>query len=387
MGERKSILLLSATAGAGHRRAAEALAAAAKRFSPRLAVTHEDILDFTSPLFKKLYSEVYYTIADRSPDLWGYLYNTTDRGGKSPARSPLMKLFDHFNYQKYLRALRRLTPDAVLCTHFLPYAAITEELRKSSWNLPFFSVPTDYYVHTLWLDPSIRRYYVASEEARFLLEARGVAPDRIEVTGIPVMPEFTERTDPRTARRRLGLDEDAFTVMLLSGGYGIGVADELVASLSSFLASLPGRSFQLIVVCGKNPALYGSLRKLRHPKRVAVRLYQYVDYVDRLMDASDLLVTKSGGLTVSEALAKRLPMIIFHPFPGQEGRNAEYLFENGAALAAWSLPSLQYKLKQLIDRPARLVRMRANARAIAAPNAARLILTDLLKQLTKQGSV
>jgi processive 1,2-diacylglycerol beta-glucosyltransferase len=379
----KSLLILSATAGAGHVRAGEALAETARLLRLPLQVHHEDILNYTSPIFKKLYGETYLAIVNKSPTLWGYLYKKTRRVRATPPsrKSPLVKLFDHFNYRQYLQTLERLKPDAVLCTHFLPYAAIEEELRKPSWRIPFYSVPTDYDVHSLWVSASVQKYYVATEEAAWSVRSLGIPASHIAVTGIPVMPAFGLRTGQPSARRALGLGGRRLTVLILSGGYGAEFMGELVPSLARFLAREIGRRTQLVVVCGKNEPLLQRLRIASYPRGVKVRLFGFVTNIDAFMESADLLVTKSGGLTISEALAKHLPMVVFDPIPGQEASNADYLVEQGAALRANSQANLHFKLKHILTQERVLERMRSSARRIARPNAAQAILRDVIKLL------
>ena len=377
MADHKTILILSATAGAGHVRAAEALVETAREYP--VVVHHHDILDFTFPLFKKLYSDFYFAVVRKSPELWGYFYKQSGRRRGPAPKSPLLKLFDQFNYKKYIKLIDTLQPDAIVCTHFLPYLAISEQMRSPAWKIPVFSVPTDYDIHSLWISPDVTKFYAATDEVAWTLRAHGIREERVMVTGIPVMPQFGKRTGQAPARKELGLSAEAFTVMVLSGGYGIGVIDELVPSLAEFIAGYSRRRCQIVVVCGKNQKLYNTLKRLRYS--VPVKLYQYIPFVDRLMESADVLVTKSGGLTVSEALAKELPMIIFDPIPGQEGRNADYLTEHGAAVRASNFPNLHFKLKEMIDRPSLKASMAKRAKKIARPEAGKRILEDVLRQL------
>lgn len=377
----KSILVLSATAGAGHVRAAEALIASAQQLKLPLQTHHFDILDFTFPLFKKLYSQFYFAVLKASPELWGYFYKKSERKGAPKQKHHLIKIFDQFNYKKYLKTIREIHPDAILCTHFLPYAAIDDEMKKKSWTIPVFSVPTDYDVHSLWVNSHITKYYVASEEAAWTVQSHGISQQRIVVTGIPIMPEFQKGRKKTQARKELGFLPTAFTVMVLSGGYGIGVVDKLVPSVAEFLSTYTRQQFQMIVVCGRNQKLYDTLKRQRFPQNISVNLFQYVSFVDKLMDCADVLISKSGGLSVSEALAKHLPMIIFDPIPGQESRNADYVSEHGAAVRAPSFANINFKLKQLIEQPALLRTMSNNAKKLAQPNAAEKILRDVLKQI------
>jgi len=376
---KKSILIVSATAGAGHVRAGEALVAAAESLRDRVTVTHEDILDLTSPLFRKLYSEIYYAVVRSSPELWGYLYKRSDRGTSRKSKAHLMRLFDHVNYKKYLAKLNAAKPDAVVCTHFLPYRAIEDVILDPGWRIPFFAVPTDYDVHPLWVSRAVRRFYAATDEAAWTIRAHGIPAARTAVSGIPVMPQFSSAVSRRAACRELTLQPSLFTILILSGGYGIGVVDELVPSLAQFLSARGRHKFQLLVVCGKNPELHAKLKRTTFPGNVRVTLYRYIPFVDLAMACSDLLITKAGGLTVSEALASHLPMVILDPLPGQEGRNADYVVEQGAAIIATGFSNLHFKLGKLIDQPALLAAMRHRARAISKPHAAIEILEDVLR--------
>jgi len=380
-GSKKSILIVSATVGAGHVRAAEALVAAAESLSEPVTISHANILDFTFPLFKKLYSDSYYDIVQSSPELWGYLYNKSDSRKAGKSKGGLMKLFDHFNYKRYLEKLSEIKPDAVICTHFLPYLAIEDDISAPGWKIPFFTVPTDYYVHSLWISRAISRYYAATDEAAWSIKTHGIPEKNISVTGIPIMPQFGSPMSREAARKLLDLPPQSFTILILSGGYGIGVVDELTASVVRFLATDGRRQYQLIVVCGKNKALYSKLDRMSFPPNVQARLYQYIPFVDQTMACSDLVITKAGGLTVAEALARHLPLVILDPFPGQEGRNADYLVEHGAAISAHGFENLHYKLRRLIDEPGLLSTMRKRAAALARPRAAQEILEDVLKRL------
>jgi processive 1,2-diacylglycerol beta-glucosyltransferase len=377
----KKVLILSATAGAGHVRAAEALVATAKNLKQPIRTYHFDILDFTFPLFKRLYSQFYFTVLKASPELWGFFFRKSERKGIPKPKPHLVKVFDQFNYKKYLETIREIQPDAILCTHFLPYAAIDEHLNKKSWTIPVFSVPTDYDVHSLWVNSHVEKYYVATEETAWTIQSHGIPEQRIAVTGIPIMPQFGKSENKTKVRKEIGLSPEKFTVMVLSGGYGIGVIDKLVPSIAEFLSSVKRKQFQMIVVCGKNQKLYDQLRRSHSPANVSLHLFQFVTYIDKLMSCADVLVSKSGGLSVSEALAKHLPMILFDPIPGQESRNADYLTEHGVAFRAPSFSNVNYKLKQMIEQPKLLQTMSSNAKKIAKPKAAEMIWKDLLKRI------
>jgi len=318
---------------------------------------------------------------NKSPELWGYFYKRTERKSVRANKSPLLKLFDQFNYKKYLAALDSLKPHAVLCTHFLPYLAVADTIKKSNWNIPFFSVPTDFDAHSLWINPSVKRYYVATEETSWTLQAHGIDPNNIQVTGIPIVPSFSKKIKRSAARTALNFPQKPFTILISSGGYGIGVIDELVPSVVEFISQYKNKQFHVIVTCGKNDTLYQKLSRLKFPHDVHLTLYRFIPFIDKLMDCADIIITKSGGLTTSEALAKGLPMLIFDPIPGQEGRNADYVVEHGAGMRAATFINLHYKLKQLIEHPAHLKQLQNNAALLGKPEAAEKILRDVVRRI------
>ena len=374
------ILILSTSGGAGHIRAAEALLQAAQCSGLPLRAEHHDCLDFTSKSFKRLYSQSYLSMVNHLPEFWGYLYSQSER--KPYSKKGLLALFDHFNYQRYVKALRALKPDAILCTHFLPYISISERARRSSIGAPFFAATTDFDVHQLWVDAIVNRYYVFHEETAWQLAAKGISRDRISVTGIPIGQEFATKTEHGLARQHLEVPTNRFTVLLLSGGFGVGRVKEISDSVTEILGSEARRAFNLLIVCGRNGSLQAELKATQFPPNVHTSVYGYVNTIHELMDAADVLISKSGGLTSAEALAKRLPMIVVDPIPGQESRNASMIVERGAGLLALDYHNLQYKLKRIIEDPSLLRDLRESAQSLSKPLAAEEIIRDVYSRIT-----
>lgn len=368
-------LILSISGGAGHIRAAQALHQAVRSSKLPIRSEHFDCLDFTSRLFKQLYSQSYLAMVNRIPELWGYFYTQTEK--KPYAKKGLLKIFDHFNYQRYLNALRSKRPDAILCTHFLPYVSISERLHHTTMNAPIFAVTTDFDVHQLWVNPVVTRYYVHHEESAWQLTAKGVQERKIAVKGIPVLREFGQQRGAKASRQILGIPGERFTVLVLSGGFGVGRIEPLVDHVASTLADYSRRRFNLLVVCGKNDRVRSHLEKKKFPPNIETRVFGYVTNVHDLMAAADILISKSGGLTSAEAMSKHLPMIIVDPIPGQETRNAEMIVESGAGFLALDLPNVSYKLRRAIENPALLRRARAGTCELAKPHAAMDIVHDV----------
>jgi processive 1,2-diacylglycerol beta-glucosyltransferase len=374
------ILILSTSGGAGHTRAAEALLQAAKRLDHPLRAEHYDCLDFTSKAFKRLYSQSYLSMVNHMPELWGYLYSQSER--KPYSKKGLLGIFDHFNYRHYVRTLLQLKPDAILCTHFLPFVSISERARKMDIQAPFFAATTDFDIHQLWIDPIVSRYYVFEDESAWQLASKGIPKDRISVTGIPVGQEFTSITEKRVARQKLEIPTGRFTILLLSGGFGVGRVNEIAASITSLVASFPRQAFNFLIVCGRNENLRHDLEQEGFPPNIHASVFGYVNNIHELMDASDILISKSGGLTSAEAMAKHLPMIIIDPIPGQESRNASMIVERGAGLLALDYHNLQYKLKRVIEDPTLLGNLREGAESLSKPLAAMEIINDVYSRIS-----
>lgn len=369
------VLLLSASSGAGHVRAAQALE---KAFHARggCSVAHVDALAYVSKLFQRMYDKAYISMVRRAPDLMGLLYDRTDQ----PWRHPRQRLaLDRLNTQPMIRMLKREQPDLCIATHFLPAEILAWLIAKKKLVARNAIVVTDYDVHASWLCQTVDRYYVAMPESAEYLARIGVPRDKLRVTGIPVDPVFSKPVSRSEARRKFGLDEEASVLLVAAGGYGIGPVEQLVKDLLEL-----GRPWQIVAIAGKAEKLRKRLEDLAksagklsagRPRLVTVG---FTNEMDEYMAAADLLIGKAGGLTTSEALARGLPMALVEPIPGQEARNADHLLEAGAAIRCNNLPAAAWKIASLLDQPERLAEMRRTASTMARPDAASRIVEDAL---------
>jgi processive 1,2-diacylglycerol beta-glucosyltransferase len=372
----RRILIVSASAGAGHVRAAQALEKAFAERHRDVETRHVDILDFTHRAFRKAYARGYLLLADRIPALWGYAYERTDRRRLDARKARVVSLFDRIEYRAFRREVEAFAPAAIVSTHFLPAAILDPDRAGDGFGVPLSLVVTDFDVHAQWVHRSVERYFVASPELRFRLASRGIAADRIEVTGIPIDPVFGRPFDRTTLRRKLGVREDAFTLLVMSGGNGM---KGIVATVAEALKVPP--PLDVLAVCGRNADAQAAVRALPVPDGVRLHPFGFVSAIEEMMGAADVAVTKSGGLSVSECLAMRLPMIVWSPIPGQEERNSDYLLEAGAALKAVDLDSLRYKIDALRSDPARRERLRSAAAAAARPRAAFDVADSVIRSL------
>ena len=367
------VLILSASAGAGHVRAAQAIEKAFIQLNAAGELKNIDTLQYTNKLFEKLYSKAYIELVDKAPDLLGWLYNHLD----NPWRFERRRLaFDKLNARPFIKLLEDYQPDLAVCTHFLPAEIISWLKQKKGLATRQAIIVTDFDLHAMWLCRYYEHYFVALEETKLHLQALGVPPEKITVSGIPVDPVFAEHKDKIEMRKKLGLDTDLPAILTSAGGFGVGPMEMLIQSLMKMRNKV-----QVIAVCGRNEELKNRLDKfteqLDTKSTVKIVPVSYTTQMDEYMSAADLLLGKPGGLTTSEALAKNLPIVIVHPIRGQEERNSDHLLEEGAAIRCNNLPVLAYKIDKLLDSPERIDKMRANVRRLARPTAA----VDIVKKI------
>ena len=371
----KRILLLSASAGAGHVRAAEAIEKAFKqrKDSDSFEVHHFDVLNYTNKLFRHLYSKAYIDLVNKMPEVPGWVYDKLDKPWKNERRRLAL---DKLNTRPFVKLLREYQPDLIVCTHFLPAEVVSWLKAKERLASRQVIIVTDFDVHAMWLVHHYERYFVVVDEARAYLEALGIPAEKITVSGIPIDPVFAIKKDKHEMRAKHGLEPDRTTILLSAGGFGVGSVDALVSSL----LPLQHRA-QVVAICGRNEELKERLTKLAartsRDANVILKPFGYTKDMDELMTASDLVLGKPGGLTTSEALAKGLVFVIVNPIPGQEERNSDHLLEAAAAIRCNNLPTLSYKLDRLLADPQRFKSMQANARRMGHPNAAKEIVDQL----------
>jgi len=372
----KRILLLSASAGAGHVRAAQALEKAfqlhAAERGADYEIRHVDTLDYTNKVFRHLYSKAYIDLVNKLPEVPGWIYDKLDKPWKNERRRLAL---DKLNTRPFVKLLREYHPDIIVCTHFLPAEIVSWLKAKERLNSRQAIVVTDFDVHAMWLVHHYEHYFVAVEESRVYLEALGIPANKITVTGIPIDPVFAQRKDKTEMRLKHALEPERTTILLSAGGFGVGSVEVLVDSI------LPLRhSAQVVAICGRNDELKTRLQKsakLRTNGNVVVKPIGYTTEMDEFMSASDIVIGKPGGLTTSEALAKGLAFVIVNPIPGQEERNSDHLLEGVVGIRCNNLPTLAYKLGKLLSDPKRFVAMQKNSRAMGRPNAAREIVEKL----------
>jgi processive 1,2-diacylglycerol beta-glucosyltransferase len=365
----KRYLVLSASVGAGHMRAAQAVELALKETAPPGSeVRNVDVLTLTNAAFRKVYGEAYLDLVNKAPHVLGYFYEMMDRPrGKDSRRDKLRLAAEKINLRKLCDMLECDPPswDVVVNTHFLPAELIASMKKAGELSVPQMTVTTDFETHRLWVNEPCDLYTTATEEGKLYLQHWGVDAKKIHITGIPIHPVFAAGKSRAAAVKKMGLNGDRPIVLQSAGGFGVGPIVELFSAILGVETPL-----EVVVVAGKNAAVKEKLEKVKVPARHRVKVLGFTDQMDELMAAADLVVSKPGGLTTSEVLARGAAMAIVNPIPGQESRNSDYLLENGAAIKINNIATMSHKLSELLADTSKVKRLKENATRIGHPRAA-----------------
>lgn len=361
---RSRILIISASIGTGHTKAAQAIAMQVRRRYPEAIV---ETVDFMADGYylNRLIKESYLKMLHLSPNMYDVLYRWT----KSAKRFSMQGIMARAMKRNMKELLDKHRPDIVICTHPFPCSAVAY-LKKTQYpNLVLTGVITDFAVHQMWIFDEVDLYFIGSADMLMAMVAKGVSRKRVAVTGIPVLPSFGEydRTDTKGKDGR-----QLPNILIMGGGLGMGGVQESLHSLEQI-----ARSLRIVVIAGRNKKLRRKLEKFCLRSHHSIRIYEYTDRIPELMASSQLLITKPGALTISEALTMELPMILFDPIPGQEIDNARFLEGKGAAVWVKDGEHIASEAFALLTDKERHDAMRARARALRKPYAAAQIVRYL----------
>jgi len=375
----KRVLILSASVGSGHVKAAVALERAMRARSDVEEVLCDDSLDHTNLLHRQFYSTLYSKLSTIMPEFLGWWYERSDDpwvADKSRLAIDLPQALPLINLVKDFR------PDIILCTHFMPAGVISWLIGNGKLDAQLGVVVTDFHFHAFWITRAFNWYFVAQEEDKIHMEALGLPGDRIEVSGIPVDPEFARPVDAGAVLLRHGLKPGRPTLLIAGGALGMSPASAVVRQVLQL-----DRDFQAIIVCGRNEEMLAEISALVKGRPDDFRVFGYTTEISDFMAAATILLSKPGGMTTAEALARGLPMVILDPIGGQEERNADVLLECGAALKCTELTLITHKLRLLLDDPEKLQRMSNNARTLGRPNAAADIARIVMESPSRKPAI
>jgi len=366
------VLILSASSGSGHTRAGEALEVAAANFPGIASVKHIDVLEYGSALLGEVYSDLYKQMVSKTPSLWGWWYDKSD----TPWKGETFRVaIERFQMKPLMECLKTEAADITICTHFLASDIVSYMLQHEQLSTRHAVVVTDLHVHALWLCHQFEHYFVPADESAYYLRQIGFPDDRITVTGIPIHPMFSQRMDQKALRRKFDVAPSVPVVLLSAGTFGM--ESSIVALRALMQMESPA---QIVALCGRNEELLAEIMHATKaaPAHLTFRALPYTAEMHEWMTIADLFIGKPGGLTISEAMASGLPMILLNPIPGQEEINAASMLEEGVAVSPTDVLTLPYKVDLLLREPQRLTRMRKRMKQLAQPRAAYTILETLL---------
>ena len=369
---RKKIMIMYITVRSGHYHAAQAIEKGIRFYQPDAEIITVDTFQYLNPILARIIDRLYLSVVQKLPELWDYLYDNP----KVIKRSDwLMQLLHRYDSPRLKALMQDFNPDSVVCTQAFPCGLVADYKREHRLDMPLYGVITDFSPHAYWVHDTVDGYIVPVEESREWLANHRISPENVHVLGIPIDPRFSESPNVEQIRKRLQLSGSLPTILLMGGGQGLGPMLEAVKALGSIT-----RPMQLLVVTGSNERLYHRLIKMVPKLKHSVQVFGHVEFIADLMSVSSLIITKPGGLTTSEALAKGLPIVVLNPLPGQEVKNCDFLVEAKVARKAPSVEGLPRVIQQLIDNPHELQSLAANARKIGKPksalDAARLALEN-----------
>ena len=361
MSSNNCLLFLYMVPGTGHQKAAEAIMEASSHMDPRVECVTLDVGHQTFPFLGSMVNRMYLQMLKTAPFIWEYLY---DNPNVEQATRDARELLRIAGSLKIKRMLKKYRPSGVVCTQAMPAIAMAAEKRAGRLRVPLICTITDFDVHGYWIQPEVDLSLVGHDDVRKEMVRRGVAPERVRVTGIPIRPVFGETSDQQKARQRLRLSPHKKTLLLMGGGHGLGPMDDLVEAIRTIPFGL-----QCVVVCGKNRRVQKKIMKAT-AGNPDFHVFGYVKDTASLMSAADIIITKPGGLTCAEALAKQLPMILTTPIPGQEERNVRFLTRHQVARLAQTPEDLLHTVVDLFRHPKKMESMRQRARLLSKPHSA-----------------
>lgn len=369
-------MILYASAGNGHRRAAEALASVCEKDDRISEVRLVDALEYTNKVFHELYANLYIEAVKKAPLLWSLAFDDSDQPWK---KDKARMLLHRINGLPLSKEILKFDPDLCLCTHFMPADIISSMIREDQIQTDLGVVVTDYYVHATWLETYIHRVYVGKEESQEQLIRLGFPPKRVQCLGIPIDPLFETLPERSILCTKYGIDPALPLILLSAGAFGVMSGDDMAQMLSGITVPC-----HLAVVCGNNAKLKKQIEQYvedHSVKNITYHILGFTKEMHEWMAMAALFIGKPGGLSTSECLACGLPMLIWHPIPGQEIFNSVYLLENGAGIHPDNILTLPYRIDRLLKDPARLKQMQECAMALSRPSAARDIVDDAIEHL------
>jgi len=365
------ILILYASYGDGHVQVSKAL----QQCFLEKGLHHVPLIDLYAsahPLMDAVTRFAYLISCSFFPKLYGWSYYLTQ--DMLHNRSPV-KLLNTFGIGALKEIIQVERPDAVINT--FPMLVMPELRKQTGIHIPIITVLTDFVLHDRWLHQDIDQYFVANEELKTAIINKGIPAERIKVSGIPIRKAFLQTYNKDQIFLHYGLNPSKKIILIMAGAYGV------MQSLKKICrALLHIEDIQILLVCGKNKSLKESI-EASFAHKSNIHIFGFIEQVQELMAISSCLVTKAGGITLSEALSLQLPVIVYRPLPGQEKDNAYFLAKKGAAMIAYQIEELVKNVEQILLNRHHVLQMNQAIHALQKNNASETIVNDILKQIQK----
>lgn len=366
------ILLFSVSIGAGHDLAAQAIREEILRRYPDSEIQTVDTFKYINPVLDRVVKDSYMETIRFTPKVWGYLYDQAEQDSQRVDIKGIMNTLLSGQLEKLVTSFQ---PDIIICTHAFPCGMLSTLKRKLNLNTPIIAVVTDFTIHPFWVNDQVDAYILPSEQLRFYLLNAGIPEEKIWPCGLPLRAQFANLPSQIEARKSLGLQEKT-TLLVMGGGLGLGSIEDIVQHVLKGTLEL-----QIVVICGKNLKLLKKLEALqsRTNSVSTLVLEGFTQEIAYYMRASDMIISKPGGLTTAEVLACGVPLFIIDPIPGQETRNSEFLQNLGVGIKTSRLWNLLPAIQQLLACPLRQQQIREMAIFLAKPHAAEDIVDRICK--------
>jgi len=372
------VLIVYVSAVSGHRQAARAIKQAFEEKYPWVNIKEENLFRHGNPFVTCSLDSLYYTLIKITPWFWNVIWDSRE---VYILTYLLRNILYRMNYHRFYReVIKPFGPDVVICTHSLSCAICSVIKHDKKMDFLLVAVPTDFHLNPYWFYENVDLYFLPQSESKLQCLKRGIPSHKLWVTGIPISLQFSEEKNKNYLRKKWRVDDGLFTVLVMGGGQGLGAIEEVVSVLSN--SQLP---LQIMVVTGTNRKLKKNLERLSSKLNFPFRVYGYVREIDELMEISDLLITKPGGLTTAEALSKALPMIVVDSIAGQERKNKEFLLKRGLAFELNGSENLISLIKNFIENGFNKALWEEKTKQVAKVNSSREIVTKLVEVMRGRG--
>ncbi|MDF2505251.1 glycosyltransferase [Clostridium sp.] len=371
-------LILSVSAGGGHKHAALAVKDYILKFEPGSEIKILDTIRYINPILNKVLVGGYLNTLKITPSLFGKIYKFTEDNDKDASISSFKSKLTEIMAYKILPAINNFKPDIIICTHWYPVEMVSILKKKNKINIPIVCIITDYAPHSFWIYPQVDSYIVSNNDMIEEMVHRGINKNSIFDLGIPVLSGFFTLYDKDETLRELKLDPNKKVILIMGGSLGMGRISSIYSQLADSTENI-----QIIVVAGRNKRLYTKLTSISKNSKVETRILGFTKDVNKYMQCSDVLITKPGGLTISEALICKIPLVLFSPIPGQEEKNEEFLLKHNLGISIGDGTNCKEKIEKLLFSPKTLELMKHNCMKFSKPNCGYNIfnvINDLIKR-------